>query len=81
LNDRPWKDENGTVHLPIAFAMQLVSQRNQPARADGKNPTIHDPNMVPTAAGFAGQAAVSKQADASMAESATEPVEKLDEKK
>jgi hypothetical protein len=81
LNDRPWKDEKGTVHLPIGLAMQLVSQRNQPARADGKNPAIHDPNMVPTEAGFAGHAAISKQADATMAESATEPVEKQEEKK
>ena len=67
LNAAPWKDENGIVHLPINHAMQLVSQRNQPARANGTNPAIHDPNTVPTEAGFVGHAVVQQQADPSAA--------------
>jgi hypothetical protein len=70
LKAAPWKEENGTVHLPIDHAMQLVMQRNQPARANGSNPSIHDPNMVPTEAGFFGTANVHQQADATMVEGA-----------
>jgi hypothetical protein len=68
LNAAPWKDENGIVHLPIAHAMQLVSQRNQPSRANAANPALHDPNTVPTEAGFVGQAVIQQQADPSAAE-------------
>jgi hypothetical protein len=68
LNAGPWKDESGAIHLPIAHAMQLVSQRNQPARSNGSNPALHDPNTVPTEAGFVGQATVQQQADPSAAE-------------
>ena len=68
LKAAPWKEENGTVHLPIDHAMQLVLQRNQPARANGSNPAAHDPNMVPTEAGFFATASVHQQADATMAE-------------
>ena len=70
LKAAPWKEENGTVHLPIDHAMQLVMQRNQPARANGANPSIHDPNMVPTEAGFFATANVHQQADATMVEGA-----------
>lgn len=70
LKASPWKEENGTVHLPIDHAMQLVIQRNQPARANGSNPSIHDPNMVPTEAGFYGVAKVQQDADATMVEGA-----------
>jgi hypothetical protein len=68
LNAGPWKDEGGNVHLPIAHAMQLVSQRNQPSRANGANPAIHDPNTVPTEAGFVGHSTVQQQADSTAAE-------------
>jgi hypothetical protein len=68
LNAAPWKDESGIVHLPINHAMQLVSQRNQPSRANGMNPSLHDPSTVPTEAGFVGHATVQQQADSSAAE-------------
>ena len=70
LTAAPWKEENGTVHLPIDHAMQLVLQRNQPSRTNGTNPAVHDPNMVPTEAGFFAAANAQQQADASMVEGA-----------
>jgi hypothetical protein len=72
LNAGPWKDESGAIHLPIAHAMQLVSQRNQPSRANGANPSLHDPNTVPTEAGFVGHAIVQQQADPSTSEGETQ---------
>jgi hypothetical protein len=70
LNDSPWKDENGNVHLPIALAMQLVSQRNQPSRANGNDPSIRDPKVVPSEGGFLAAASVQQQADATSVEGA-----------
>lgn len=70
LKAAPWKEENGTVHLPIEHAMQLVAQRNQPARANGTDPAIHDPKVVPTESGFAAAAMVQQGADATLVEGA-----------
>lgn len=32
LNAQPWKDESGTVHIPIDHAKRLIAQRGLPAR-------------------------------------------------
>ena len=70
LNATPWKEENGNVHLPINRAREVVMQRSQPARANAANPSILDPKLVPTEAGFPGVAILHQEADATMVEGA-----------
>jgi hypothetical protein len=67
LKASPWKEANGNIHIPIEHAMQMVVQKNQPARANGQNPAASDPMMVPNDGGFQGFAAVQAPADATMA--------------
>lgn len=38
LLDNAWTDQKGTVHLPIAVAMQEIAKRGLPARAPGAVP-------------------------------------------
>lgn len=39
LNGKPWVDPQGTVHLPIAVAMDEVLKRGLPTRSGGTVPT------------------------------------------
>ncbi len=70
LKAEPWKEPDGTVHIPIERAMELVSQRSMPVRAQQSNPAVKDPMMVPTESGFAGFAKSEQDGDATMVEGA-----------
>ena len=72
LHAAPWKDDKGNVHLPIERAMELVSQRSLPARAQAADPAAPNPQVVPAEQGFAGFQAVQQSADATNAEGAAE---------
>ncbi len=64
LNAAPWRDDKGNVHLPIERAMELVSQRSLPVRANPSDPAAPNPMAVPSASGFEGMASVQQEADA-----------------
>jgi len=51
LDAKPWRDESGSVHIPIAEAMQIVTQRGLPARPQGEQPSGQQPPSGQTSSG------------------------------
>jgi hypothetical protein len=37
LDAKPWRDETGAIHIPVAEAMQIVAQRGLPTRPQPPN--------------------------------------------
>ncbi len=64
LEEKPWEDKSGVVHIPIEEAMKILVQRGLPSRPGITESDYKNPMVVPTDSGFMGLAEVQKTDDA-----------------
>jgi len=64
LEEKPWEDKSGVVHIPIEEAMKILVQRGLPSRPGITESDYKNPMVVPTDSGFVGFADVQKVDDA-----------------
>lgn len=69
LGAKPWRDQNGAVHVSIDQAIKAIANRGLPVRANGNDPSVPDPMIVPSDSGFNGAALVQSAPDTSEPES------------
>jgi len=73
LNEKPWEDKSGVVHIPIEEAMKILVQRGLPSRPGITESDYKNPMVVPTDSGFVGFADTQKVDDATAVNAATSP--------